>query len=60
MSALELPEPGDGSIDEGHLAGIGYLMVVGKVFAAAIARRLRRAGHAVYQFGRLAEADSRS
>ncbi|HOI54763.1 MAG TPA: hypothetical protein PLP01_05905 [Phycisphaerae bacterium] len=59
MAALDLPESVEGA-DEGHLAGIGFLMVAGSPFAAAIARRLRRAGHPVYQFGRLAEAASHS
>ena len=41
------------SADEGHRLGIGYLMVVSRPFADAIARRLRRLGAAAYPFGRL-------
>jgi len=59
MAALDLPESVEAA-DEGHLTGIGFLMVASSPFAAVIARRLRHAGHSVYQFGRLAEATSRS
>ncbi|NIA21933.1 MAG: hypothetical protein GWP05_08235 [Anaerolineaceae bacterium] len=57
---LHLAERGldDETIDEGHRLGIGYLMVVSGPFANAIARRLRRLGNSVYQFGRLAERQS--
>lgn len=57
---LHLAERGlaDETIDEGHRLGIGYLMVVSGPFANAIARRLRRLGNSVYQFGRLTERQS--
>ena len=44
---------GDGA-DEGHLRGIGMLIVAGQPFAEAIARRLRRQGLPTWQYGRLA------
>ncbi|MBN2583008.1 MAG: hypothetical protein JXL80_08065 [Planctomycetes bacterium] len=59
MSVLDVDESKADGVDEGHRAGIGYLMVVSSPFANAIARRLRRCGHSVYQFGRLAEAAPR-
>ena len=45
-------QAGDGA-DEGHLLGIGLLIVVSPPFAGAIARRLRRLGAPAYAFGRL-------
>ena len=58
MSLLAEGGLGEQNIDEGHLLGIGYLMVVSGPFANAIARRLRRLGDSVYQFGRLIEPQS--
>ena len=42
-----------GDMDEAHLKGIGFLMVVSEPFAGAIARRLRRLGAPTWPFGRL-------
>ena len=58
MSLLAERGLGEKNIDEGHRLGIGYLMVVSQPFANAIARRLRRLGDSVYQFGRLIEPQS--
>jgi len=58
MSLLAERGLSEQNIDEGHRLGIGYLMVVSQPFANAIARRLRRLGNSVYQFGRLTEPQS--
>ena len=57
-----VPVEGDGleheGADEGHLRGIGFLIVASDPFAEAIARRLRRRGLAAYRFGRLVPAEA--